>query len=57
MIGKTVDDIRPPRPLAPEDDPLEADNRFVQNPRPRKAPRRPANYVAEALRPEPAEAT
>lgn len=51
MIGKTVDDIRPPRPLAPSRDPLEADNRFVHNPRPGPGAKRPAKYVAEDLRP------
>ena len=52
MIGKTVDDIRPPKPMRPEDDPLEAGNKFTPATRPCLAPRRPAQIVAEALRPQ-----
>ena len=50
MLGKTIDDIRPPRPLAPEDDPLEAGNKFTKDARPRPRNARPAEYVSETLR-------
>jgi len=50
MIGKTADDIRPPVPMAPERDPLEEDNKFTPNARPRPGSTRSANIVAEDLR-------
>jgi len=34
-IGKTADDIKPPVPMRPEDDPLEAGNKFTKDARPR----------------------
>lgn len=53
MIGKTVDDIRPPVPMKPEDDPLDAGNKYTPDTRP--GPRaRPGHIVAEALRPQEA---
>lgn len=46
-IGKTVDDIKPPRPL--KDDPLKADNKFVKIPW--AAPKgRPEKFVREDLK-------
>lgn len=50
MIGKTTDDIRPPVPMRPEDDPLEAGNKYTPHVRPGPRPVRPANHVSETYR-------